>query len=220
MSLENIADDEPKYRGNEGPHRVSVNFLAPLSLHYSVKHDSEDLERLWREDYERELGGFSDEVLRDAVRRIYRKRNYSNFPMIADCVEACEEVLESRLAKGPEAYSHLARDYPEWSRERIRAANRMLASGIGKKAAAEGWIIGLWDFCRNKNRLPQQHEVPKIVASSREAWRVMKEIDQSNPMAPILNKTAAMLRDRRKDLTAIVEGKFNTTKEAAEARKQ
>jgi hypothetical protein len=197
---------------------VGTHFTAPMLVHFSVKHDSEAAEEAWLADYEDALKVFQPAILQEAAKRIMRRRNYTNFPMIAECVQACNEVIEERSKSVPSrSYSP---QYPDWSDQRVAEANRMLDSAVGRKAASEGWIIGLWDFCRQKGRPPQHHEVPKIIASSREAWAAMKQIDQDNPMAPILNKTAAMLRDRRKDLTAIAEGRATTIKEAAEARKQ
>jgi hypothetical protein len=210
--------DETPYEDGAAASSVMAHFIAPMSVHFSVKHDSDEAEDAWNADYEDALKGYSPVVLKEATKRIMRRRNYTNFPMIAECVQACNEVIEDHSKAVPSrSYSP---QYPDWSEQRVAEANRMLDSAVGRKAASEGWIIGLWDFCRQKGRPPQHHEVPKIIASSREAWAAMKQIDQDNPMAPILNKTAAMLRDRRKDLTAIAEGRATTIKEAAEARKQ
>jgi hypothetical protein len=197
--------DETVYEDGAAAGSVVTDFIAPLSVHFSVKHDSDDAEDAWRADYEDALKVYAPAILKEAAKRIMRRRNYTNFPMIAECVQACNEVIQDKSKSAPtKSYSP---QYPEWSEHRIAEANRMLNSAVGRKAADEGWIIGLWDFCREKGRPPQHHEVPKIIATSREAWRVMKEIDQSNPMAPILNRTAAILRARREDLRAYAEGK-------------
>lgn len=197
---------------------VGTHFTAPMLVHFSVKHDSDAAEEAWLADYEDALKIFQPAILQEAAKRIMRRRNYTNFPMIAECVQACNEVIEERSKSVPSrSHSPL---YPEWSDERVAEANLMLNSAVGRKAAEEGWIIGLWDFCRNRRRLPQHHEVPKIIAGSREAWAAMKQINPDNPLALVLKKTAAVLRDRRTDLTAIAEGRAKSLTEAAEARKQ
>ena len=184
---------------------VEVDFIAPLSIHYSVRHENDDAKKAWREDYVDAMRGYSSEVLKEAAKRIMRKRNYSNFPLIADCLEACKSVLDDRnVGRSPDMGSH--KGYPEWSHERQRKAAQMICCELGKRAAKEGWVISLWDFCRNKDRLPQRHEIDKLIAGSRGTWQAMKEIDDKNAMAPALRNLEQTLIKRRQKLTELVLG--------------
>jgi hypothetical protein len=38
---------------------------------------------------------------------------------------------------------------------------------MGKRAARDGWVLSLHDFCRKHGRLPQHHEVDKLKAAAK-----------------------------------------------------
>jgi hypothetical protein len=56
--------------------------------------------------------------------------------------------------------------YPDWEIDRIRLADSLMASAPGKRAADEGWIIALHDFCRERSRLPNADEEMRIKSAS------------------------------------------------------
>lgn len=50
----------------------------------------------------------------------------------------------------------------EWSAPVLAKADVLIQSPMGAQAAAEHWIVGLWDFCRKNGRLPDAHEAPGV----------------------------------------------------------
>lgn len=64
---------------------------------------------------------------------------------------------------------------PSWKRTRVALAYGLIKSDLGRQAAAEGWIIGLWDFCRATGREPDGAEIYRIWDGS---LRVARELEQ------------------------------------------
>jgi hypothetical protein len=118
----------------------------------------------WFAEAAKLLGGYTSTEMDAAVEIILKTRRQRSWPTIGDCVAACQEAREEAAPK----WTPIPERFPEWSKERIEKADRLIVSALGQKAADEGWILGLHDFCRNKERLPRQDEVPKIKASSHE----------------------------------------------------
>jgi len=78
-----------------------------------------------------------------------------------------------RLASVTDAYS-------TWEREQCVATDRLMRSDIGRRAAAQGWIVALWIWSHAHRRLPTtQGEVDECRASHD---ATVKSLRSSSPM--------------------------------------
>ena len=137
-------------------------FLVRLQTMYG-EPDSDDTAAFMRE-YVRLLKGFSARTLEAAGDLVLRRNRFKTWPTIGECIKACEDANEEAAAKVPPSFGT---KQPEWSDERVRAANAMIVCDLGRRAGDEGWILALWDFCREQQRLPRPHETGALVAKSR-----------------------------------------------------
>lgn len=115
-------------------------------------------------EYARLLKKYSGSTLDKACDLVLRNNRYKTWPTIGECVSCCEDAIEKTTADAPRNFGM---KQPEWSPERVKAADEMIVSDIGRRAGDEGWILALWDFCREQQRLPRAHEVGSLVAKSR-----------------------------------------------------
>lgn len=151
-----------------------------------------------------DLTTYSNECLKLASDNIRTNRKWRSFPTIAECVEACKEANDQLLAKHirnappPEVY-------PEWTKTRIEAANRMICGSVARTmamhAAEHGWILRLHDFCREKNRLPQRHEADRL---RRRFIEDEKRLEETGVPPALRSLREAMLK-RRAELAAMVK---------------
>lgn len=108
---------------------------------------------LFLQQFKEDLAGFSDEVYNLACKKLRRDREAVRFPkpngkilgMCEDIRDQLEGKTRTRITAEPA----------------IRASDRRTAQqlvldniGLARDAAREGWIHGLWDFCRVKQRCP------------------------------------------------------------------
>jgi hypothetical protein len=179
---------------------VLESFISPMLRHFSPPEMDGDVS-LFFDELEDDLRPYTADVLALAARKIRRERKFKNFPPVAECLEACQ-AAHGELIK-PEPRSE-GRDYPEWSASRIAKANRLICCDGGRQAARDGWIVRLWDFCRENERVPNRAEAEVIIRKFRAAEAEFAEngipLEYSAMRNAILNKRA--------QLSAIVMGVF------------
>ena len=57
-----------------------------------------------------------------------------------------------------------------WCREQCAKTDRLMRSDLGRRAARDGWICSLWDYCRASGKLPEtQGQVDLIRAQHNDA---------------------------------------------------
>jgi hypothetical protein len=170
---------------------VEENFIAPLLMHFAPPElENPAMIDMFYDDIIEDVMAYPLEVLRLAVKKIRRSRVYPTFPPIAECLAACREA-HGELIKP--LTRHDSTDYPEWSKGRVAAANQMICCPMGVQAAQQGWIVWLWDWCREHDGLPNKYDAQKIVAKFRaaEAYYVENDI----PLA-LLSARQAILAKR------------------------
>jgi hypothetical protein len=150
-----------------------------------------------------DLSIFSDTVLELASKNLRAGREYHTFPSIAECMSYCkaarDELYGKTIANAPPK-----EPYPEWTKERQRWAVDVLLSSQGMRysvhAAKNGWIVALWDFIREKERLPNDREADKIREKhrNREKWFEENGEGQWGQMRKVM-------LDRRKTLSELVQ---------------
>jgi hypothetical protein len=138
----------------------------------------------------------------DTILRTHRGRT---FPTPSEIVTACEEVRALRT-QVPRSYT-FEDSYPEWSAPRIAKADRMICCAMGKRAASEGWVLRLHQFCREEQRLPTEREIPELKASAKcfdEAYSLCCRGEAGVCSAALKRLGDAML-DKRERLARMVD---------------
>ncbi len=117
-------------------------------------------EALWLRTMQDMLNGWDGKILVEAANKIIRERNPAKhgtmFPKPHECLEVIRDLAEDgqrhqlRL-EGPRA--------DDWSNDRLELAFDLVNGELGKRAAREGWISQLYNFCRKEMRLPKSSEI-------------------------------------------------------------
>lgn len=143
-------------------------FLTELSLHFGKRFDSEEAEDQWLDSMERNLRVYTPSVLERACKRIVDTRKDRYFPLPAECRAACEEIVKIEKAESAtrlDEPKHKFSGHADWQ---YRLADDLIMSDLGRRAARDGWILSLHDFCRNNGRLPtQEFEIKKCIDGAR-----------------------------------------------------
>lgn len=174
--------------------RGVAQFIAVVGLHFPRPkfNDDEALEAAWVASMTRTLSGFSDDVLARAAQRIlerrHPKRDGAYFPKPAECSDICLDVQKlHKLSEVP----LLARPKgDDWSDDRLALAFDLVNGEMGRRAAREGWVDGLYHFARKNMRLPQPAEIGTLIAGVRETERIIAELDAG----PASMLTTAIIR--------------------------
>lgn len=185
------------------------DFMHPLMQHFPMPEQVTDKALFYR-PYVEALGGYSEKVLMESVKRIIATRKFPTFPLLAECIEMVGDVDEEIYP--PKAYNNAKTYYPEWDRERIIAANKLMNSDIGRQACEEGWQITLWDFLRENKRLPEIAEWQTLRARSLANWAETDAYMASNgSLTRIIKPLYDAFQKRRKLLKKIANGELPPT---------
>lgn len=187
----------------------AVSFISALIVHFPVKFDDPHKERDWTLSIVRELRGFDGAVLEKAVETIVRTRKDRRFPLLAECRAAC---LDAKRWVDTEKRSRQLASLAEpeaaeiWSIDRIKWADVILGSPIGKRAAKEGWISALQSFLRDLGRAPNDAEIAALKRSVKEFHTIREQLHRGMAGGPgqraVLIKWSDDIVARQKKLEA------------------
>lgn len=187
-------------------------FLTELSLHFIKKFDSEEAEDLWLDSMERNLKVYSASVLKRACQRIIDTRKDKYFPLPSECKTRCDEIekidkLDERRPLDPRSTDNPKSGTSDWQ---FKLADELIMCGIGRRAAQEGWILSLHDFCRLNGRIPtQDHEIRKCIDAARGFDRAYEAVlnGEGGVLAKPLEGLGDAMLARREKLRAMVLGR-------------
>jgi hypothetical protein len=130
---------------------VFRSLIQPLEARFKFDKDEEAAAK---EDMMEDFKNFSDEILAAAAKKIRSTRTYKTMPTVGEIATVLAALSYSD--KPQAAFVNLRKsDWEEfWSKGAICKANKLIQSELGRRAAKEGWITGLHDYCRNKGELP------------------------------------------------------------------
>lgn len=142
------------------------------------------------------------ELAGDLIVRTHRGRS---FPTPSEIVTACEDVRASSSPIRPPASSFEEKN-PEWSKQSFAIADRLVACELGKRAAREGWVLGLHEFCRKHHRLPSSSEIRPIEQDSEFVTRCAAGVVDMGYFHAPLQRFARAIMARREKLARKVLG--------------
>jgi hypothetical protein len=176
--------------------------MAKLAVHYGLPDkDAKHAEKVAAE-YARLMSQYSDHELREAADLVLTRHRYRTWPSVAECISALEDYRRGvREKNAPEVARKTS--YPEWSSERIAKADNIVNCALGRRAAAEGWVLSLHDFARKHERLPTEREIPTLIQAARFVDRFLAEkinrydLDLPVPPGPELQMSPEMQAKHR-----------------------
>jgi len=195
---------------------VYDDFVEPMLMQFDLPkavRDDDEKQAGFFGDYDEALGEFTSHELQHAAKVLKTTRTSRTFPVIADCLEACKHARDALQPPVKRRHGSDQDKYPEWMPERQRQADALICSDMGRKAADEGWLIGLWDFCREKQRLPNRFEAEKIAKRSKKIW---KDVDDIIDDLIAQGKDASMAIDLRRGF----KNRYEKLREKVYAKKE
>jgi hypothetical protein len=167
----------------------AVQFMTTLQTNFRQKrHESEQHEERWVALMVAELKGFSDEVLEQAAKDMLRRRRGEYFPILSECLAACQDAKHWIDQAKPRLRLNAAQDAAPSSTEREKLANELIMGEMGREAANSNWVLSLWNFIRDNGRLPAPHEVATV---KREALGIEIGLEMAREMANAPKRKAA-----------------------------
>lgn len=145
---------------------VSSNFIDELLIHFPRRDLEEEDDVKWAQSMTRNLEGFPPDVLVRAAQIIIDTAGYKNGQrefhwLPKECKEAC---LKAERAIADEKPKFKFTGKPDGQKVedthdyRERLALELILGPMGRRAAREGWILGLFNFIKDKMRLPSETE--------------------------------------------------------------
>lgn len=184
-----------------------TNFITSLALHFTVKHETPEHEKAWLKSMAMNLRSFPASVLNEAAEEIIRTRKHRNFPLPAECREVCIAIDKRERAQELPVEEKIPERHPEWTKWRIRNADMLINSALGREAARSNWILQLHDFVRVHQRMPKEHEVSRIKEQARLFDEAYAECVKGGwEQAAMLERLGAKMLARREKLRAFVMG--------------
>lgn len=193
-----------------------LKFIDDLSVNFSFRRDwDEEREKSWSTLMVRELGRFSDEILERACREIIvtrgKRPNEQWMPTLAECIKACRDaqfIVDGEKNKGrlPLGVGPLEKKFAVWSDERRILADQLVMTEQGRRAAKEGWILGLHNFIRERGEVPRtsSQENALRVSSQEFEEEYRKCLNGGFPQAKALSELGTKMLERREELAQMV----------------
>lgn len=130
---------------------VLKKLIEPLEARF--KFDKGE-EKAAKEDMVEAFKNFDDDMLAAAAKKIRMTREYKTMPTVGEIAKVLADLSYADKPAADNVYRRKAGWEAEWAPEVIRKANKLIQSELGRRAAREGWITGLHDYCRKKGKLP------------------------------------------------------------------
>jgi len=145
------------------------------------------------------LEGCDASALRKATDRLIRKSAF--WPKPAEVLEAVSSILAERDRQAESTRR------PPTVQEQFRRATGLIQGPLGKTAARDRWVRGLWDFCRIHERLPGEREQREIIGHAREHVEIVAGLAKKrDPLSKKLFELAMSMAEREAQLREIVAG--------------
>jgi hypothetical protein len=197
-----------------------VKFIGAVSIHFPRPSCPENpreaaewkqRETMWLDSMIQILGGYDEDVLQRAATRIVRSETRDRrFPLPAVCRQVCEEIVKADKASQPPTIEDRAKDLKGNADWQYRLADDLIMCEMGRRAAREGWILSLHDFCRINGRLPTADwEIRKCIDGARGFDKAYEEVlnGAGGVCAKALEALGDTMLKRREALRARVLGK-------------
>lgn len=157
------------------------------------------------------ISGYSAESYIRATDNLIRSHEPTNlkpWPSMAATRQAVHDAQEA-MPKGEQKEKD-----QRWTRPVLQRADDLIQSDMGRQAAEEGWSLSLWDFCREKGRLPTGYEVSACKQTTREFNEAYATtVNTSGTLAKQMKELGEMMFARRYQKADLAYGVISSRKE-------
>lgn len=162
--------------------------------------------RAYLAELNRLIGHYSEPVLEHAANKLIREHTPTQrnpWPSPATIAKACSEAAGTWGKKAP------GRSSGEWSTEAVAKAYDLVVTPMGRTAADDGWVLGLWDFCRKHGRLPERREIDRIKDGAAGFDRSFADATRiPPPLGVALSSLGETMLARREKLSRMAHGEI------------
>ena len=145
-----------------------------------------------------DLARFSDDHLAASARSLRSSRKYRTFPTIAECLDAARNaVVPGSSSSQSQGYGNQDHNL-EWQQK--LEAFRLCRNPVGYRARKEGWIVAMFDFCREYGRAPAGREIEICIEQARASVAGMEECRGTPIYASLVSLRRAMIARREKEI--------------------
>lgn len=154
------------------------------------------------------MKSYCEEELDKAADLVIRSHKGRTWPAVSEMLTACADAREMLRLSAP---ADEDAKYPEWSKRARFFAFKSLHSEMGRRAAKEGWLLGLEKFLREKMRAPDEREISDLKRSARGFDDAYGQVlaGKGGALAPALKTLGGTMLERRNQLAAITQGDFD-----------
>lgn len=146
------------------------------------------------------------ELLRPAANWLIDHHEYKSWPTIAVMQKAVAAVRPRDTETSN--LSHRGDRGDSWSTDSERQADELVRCDLGRTAAAEGWILTLHDFARERKRLPSGREIDFLREKGRrhaaERAEIIRGTGNGHEVFGALRRLALGAKQREERLTQLV----------------
>jgi hypothetical protein len=128
----------------------------------------------------------------DLLIRSHNPTHLKPWPTPADICTACADAREIIAPPNP-----VGQRDKTWTKDAIETADKLIASKLGQRAADEGWVLSLHDFCRKQRRLPDAGEVSNLIASARDFNGAYASLVDKHALQGKLKELGSSMLDKR-----------------------
>lgn len=195
---------------------MTNKLIARLAVMFGPADFSDD-PRAFLSEIARLTKSYSEEVLdkaADLLIRSHRPTQLKPWPSPSEICVACADAQE--MVAPSSASNPLAERNQDWTKEALDRADRLIQSDIGRKAADEGWILGLWDHYRKTTRQPTAKEIIAFKNKAYQFDHAYKEALTNGTCRSLgLPRLGDAILARRGQKVALTNGEFMTRAEVA-----
>jgi hypothetical protein len=180
-------------------------FITDLAVHFGRKHDTPEAEKQWLQSMFSTLRPYGADTLKYARERIINTRTERSFPLPAECKKVCDLIASREEIEHGVGRLAVDKVPPQFSDARIKLADDLVMTPMGKEAAKDGWILALHDFCRDNARLPGGNEIAKVKAVPKGFDAAYRDcMSRTGALDKALLRLGDKMITRRKELTDMV----------------
>ena len=162
-----------------------ATFIATIgSVFPKPKFNDELQEKVWHTAMIGTLTQFEDDIVKSACNEILTTRGLKPgekwFPLPAEVNAVCIRCADRKRAAEPRMAAIGVDTSPDLAGtpERLRLADELVRGELGQRAAREGWILALREFCARHARLPREAEIHPLQRIAADFRRSMDEVDR------------------------------------------
>lgn len=169
-----------------------------------------DYAKRWGADMLEDLWPYSAETLERARKILRQTSKYKSMPSNAEILAAAKEAYKQIESEKPRLIraKHELPDSDPWSEARQDTADMLLKTAMGRRAVGDGCILTLWNYCRERGRLPTEGEYQQMIQGADLTLKLINDlVGKTDSVSEACLRWGNTLIERRQQMADFVYGK-------------